>query len=138
MIFLLAALVLAAGAPATPSDVLGERIRESADAAQAMQGPMDGTWTLYAAHGRPLAILQITDPASGDGRMEAGWRGPAPDAPLSLVERIARDGAQLTVDLGPAAPTGLRNLTLARRGARVWTGRAASGGRTTPVTLRRH
>ena len=69
---LIAALLLAA---TTPADPVGARIAASSQAAQALQGPLDGTWVLRDGAGRAVLILQIVDPAGG-GALSAAWRAP--------------------------------------------------------------
>jgi len=60
-------------APAQPDGDIGARIAGSAVAAQALQGPLDGTWTLEGRQGRTLYGLQIVDPVTG-GALQAAWR----------------------------------------------------------------
>lgn len=65
----LAGPALAQSAPSTePYDA---RVRQSAAAAQAFRGPLDGGW-IASARGRDLLQLQLVD--KGAGQVEGAWR----------------------------------------------------------------
>ncbi len=130
---LLFALAIAATPPA--ADV-GARLRESGVAAQALQGPLDGTWTLRDdRNGAPL-VLQITDPADG-GPLEAAWREPGAGGAVGLVKAIVRRGDRLSISFVCSDRADPVSLRLKRRGAGLWSGDLVEGGQGRPVTLRR-
>jgi hypothetical protein len=135
MIGLLAALALAA-APPPPTGPLSERIRASAATAEALQGPLDGTWTLYDTHRRGLYELQISDPAGGFGPLDAGWRGLGPRARAGGVTELSQTDGVLSLAVGDTHG-GILFLSLRRRGANLWTGWATQGERRLRVSLRR-
>jgi len=124
--------------PPTPSSRVDQRISSSYEAAQALQGELDGAWDLTDPEGRKLYSLQIVDPPGPRPRLEAAWRGlPGPasiDAsgpaditqptPSALRLGFSRGGAAVRIDL--------------RRGrAGEWSGRLIEEGRVFRVTLRR-
>ena len=137
MIGLLAALAIAATPPEPDAAAFEARMKASAAAAQALQGDLDGTWTLRDGHGRPLYVFQITDPAGGAGPLEAAWRSAGTASGMGLIDDIDRRGGRLvlrfTPDAGPS-PTAVR---LTRRGAMSWTGWVEHGGQTRRVILAR-
>ena len=109
---LIAALLLAA---TTPADPVGARIAASSRAAQALQGPLDGTWVLRDGAGRAVLILQIVDPAGG-GALSAAWRAPGEGGATGYVDAIARRPGGLTFafirpGLGEASRVRLRLST---------------------------
>jgi hypothetical protein len=151
------ALALASGAPAAgaagappptappsgpPTEAnLGGRIAAGAAAAQALQGPLDGAWTLYDARRRPILKLQITDPAGG-GALEGAWRAVGADAdaagraaPTGVLETIARQGRRLTVHLTAAGGGTDTLVSLRRHGPRSWRGWMERDGVRRPATL---
>jgi len=125
---LLATLVALAGPVATDT-----RIKESADAAQALQGPLDGAWVLRDRAGRILDAFQIADPANG-GAIGAAWRdGREPGGDPRLVTGIIRVGSHLSLTFGsPAKRLGLRAINPG-----TWRGRLVGRNIDLPVTLRR-
>ncbi len=129
----LVALSIAATPPA--ADV-GARLRESGAAAQALQGPLDGTWTLRDNRGGAPLVLQITDPAGG-GPLEAAWREPGAAGAAGLIETIARRGGRLSISFVRSDGADPVGLTLKRRGAGLWSGDLVEGRLSRPVTLRR-
>ena len=125
---LLAALLLLAGAPISPD----ARIAASAAAAQALQGPLDGTWTLADTSGRALYVVQIVDPVTGGSNLEAAWRAPGADGALGEAT-ARRAGDRLSLRLGDHGPL----VSLRRVSRDLWRGvlRQDGGGRR--VVLRR-
>jgi hypothetical protein len=135
MIGLALALGLAAGkAAAEPTD-LATRMRDSAAAAQALQGPLDGTWTLWDARGRSLFVFQITDPVGGAGPLEGAWRRSGASAPAGMIEAIARRGDHLAIRFAGAGE--VVRARLRRRGDGAWSGEANENGRDLSVAIRR-
>ena len=129
----LVALVIAAMPPVTD---VGARLRESGAAAQTLQGPLDGTWTLSERRHGALLLFQITDPAGG-GPLEAAWREPGGAGAAGLVETIARRGDRLSISFARFNGAVLAGLGLRRLGRGVWSGHLVEGGHASPVTLRR-
>jgi hypothetical protein len=126
---LLGALALAAAPPATD---VGTRVRSSAAAAQALQGPLDGGWTLFNRRRQAIFRLRITDPPTGIGGLRGVWRG---RGAAGDIEQLARRGGHLTISLAGAPGGGVARLT--RRGPDRWFGRLAVGGEDRPVVLLR-
>jgi hypothetical protein len=57
------------------SDPLTTRIEDSAAAAQALQGPFDGAWTLRDGAGRIVFGFQMSEPPGSVGKTAPGaWR----------------------------------------------------------------
>lgn len=129
-----ATLLLLAGA----SDI-DSRIAAAAAAAQALHGPLDGTWALRDNQGRVLYVIQIVDPVSGQGDLQAAWRNPSePDrgSDLGVVTRIKRERQSLVLAFAP--PDGPVSVTLAGGGGERWTGRMERQGRPVSVSLTRY
>jgi hypothetical protein len=131
-------LAVALGLAAAPDAAdLATRMRESAAAAQTLQGPLDGTWTLWDAHHRRLFVLQITDPAGG-GPLAGAWRGTGASAAAGLIDAIARHGDHLEIRFARGAPARETvQVRLRRRGEGAWAGVAIVNGAARAVTLRR-
>lgn len=132
---LLVALALAAAPPAAPPDDLSRRILDSAAAAQALQGPLDGTWRLALGAGLAILILQVTD-HGGDGPLSAAWREPdGPEAPMGLVDRAERSGDRLVIEVPAGDGRPALRLRLRRLGPGLWRGWLDSAGRRQTVRL---
>lgn len=125
---LIAALLLLAAAPSSR----GDRIAASAAAAQALQGPLDGTWTLADAHGRALYVIQIVDPVSGGADLQAAWRSPGPAGALGEAT-ARRTGDRLSLRLGDRGP----QVALRRVSRDLWRGVRHHDGGDRRVFLRR-
>ncbi len=128
-----ASLLLLAGA----SDI-DSRIAASAAAAQALYGPLDGTWALRDSQGRLRYVIQIVDPVPGQGDLQAAWRDPSAadrGSDLGVVDSIRREGLRLVLTF--ARPDGPVSLTLAEGGGERWTGRMERQGRPISVSLTR-
>ncbi|HEY7852446.1 MAG TPA: hypothetical protein VIB82_05680 [Caulobacteraceae bacterium] len=124
---LLAVVLLLAAAPNTDA-----RIAASAAAAQALQGPLDGTWTLAEARGRALYVFQIVDPVSGGANLQAAWRAPGQDGALGQAT-ARRVGDRLSLQLGARGPL----VSLRRLSNDLWRGALRQDGRSRHVLLRR-
>jgi hypothetical protein len=125
----LAALLVVLATQGVP-DSLGARILESARAAQALQGPLDGAWLLTGADGRMLYRLRIADPADG-GPIGLAWSDPAGATGVAVAVRRSPNG--LKTSFGRAGPW----LELREVGAR-WRGRLRIDGRIQSVRLSRN
>jgi len=125
-----AAVVLFVGVLAAPAvwaqDIVGGRIAASAAAAQSLQGPLDGTWTLADGRGRTLFVFQIADPPTGGVALQCAWRDPS--GGLGFATCVRR-GRRLTLRFGA------REVDLEHREA--WRGVLREAGRTRAVALRR-
>jgi hypothetical protein len=128
-------LAVALGLAATVEQTdLDTRLRDSAAAAQVLQGPLDGCWTLWN-DARRLYVFQVSDPAGGSGSLAAAWRRTGASAPLGLVDVIARQGDRLTMRF--AVDRRIVRLRLQRAGRGAWTGRLNESGQDLWVALRR-
>ena len=130
---------LAQGDGAIASQDFGERIGASAAAAQALQGPLDGGWSLVGPGNRTLFVFEFIDPAGGHGPLSGAWRDPnrasgAQDG--GLFSQIARSGRTLTLSFSPAGGGG-GAVALHRTGGEMWVGRFSVGVADYPVRLRR-
>lgn len=116
----------AAGEP--PPQDAAIAILDAFQAAQSLQGPLDGRWRLSDLDGRALLLFQLADPgtanAAADSTIEGAWRDPnragATDSSgfLDHVDRrkdglsirfYARDGdPPIEITLRPAAGGGWR------------------------------
>ncbi|MFI4934433.1 MAG: hypothetical protein ACHP7N_07430 [Caulobacterales bacterium] len=145
LLLILTLLTLAPGRAAAqnePSDaVLDARIRDSMAAAESLQGPLDGRWTLVGADGAPLYIFQIVDKPNGAAPPEGVWRDPRrPQAPgdIGLIDSLERSPGVLTISFVArpgASPTTISLKTGADGG---WSGEMREGGSVTSVSLRRN
>jgi len=128
-------LAVALGLAVTPeaADLTG-RMRESASAAQALQGPLDGTWVLDDSHRRPLFVLQITDQAGGAGPLAGAWRRSGASPRASPIDAITRQGDRLAI--GFADDGKLVRISLRRDHEGGWSGVANEDGHDLSVALR--
>ncbi len=129
-----ALLVLAAPAP----DV-GARIHASDQAAQALQGPLDGAWTLTEAGGRGLYAFQLVDPVGG-GPLQGAWRdlrGHAPHADMGVFTDLRREGDTLRVVLPAHGDEPASGIRLRRTSSDLWRGRMSGDPAAHMVMLHR-
>ncbi len=108
------------------ADPLTDRIAQSAVAAQALQGPLDGAWALRARAGRVLFVFQMSDPPGSVGPVQGAWRDEA--GGMGSAEFIAEGPRRLRIAIDGAPP-----FTVGRR-AGLWRGVLAGHG---AVTLTR-
>jgi hypothetical protein len=118
--------------PPTPADqAYDERLRASASAVRAFQGPMEGGWALTAG-GRDLYVLQLIDRG---GWVDGAWRDVrrpgAPDG-SGFIEGIQRTA---TGDLTFRFAAGIVAVLHPSNGR--WSGQLTEAGRTETVTLKR-
>jgi hypothetical protein len=139
-------LVLLALTPATvlaqgdASDAaIDQRIRASAEAAESLQGPLDGAWTLVGADGAAIYAFQFVDKPTGE-QPEGVWRDlrrPRVPGDIGLVDMMVRNGGALNLSF-IAADGAPPVMIVLRTGADgVWSGQLTEAGKTTTVTLRR-
>jgi hypothetical protein len=130
---------LAQGGGPIASQDFGERIGASAAAAQALQGPLDGAWSLVGPDNRTLFVFEFIDPPGGKGPLNGAWRDPnrpsgAEDG--GVFTRIAR--TERTVRLAFPPPGGRGGgVALHRADGGMWAGRLSLGGIDYAVRLRR-
>ena len=123
-----AALAQGDGAPA-PQD-LGDRLGASAAAAQALQGPLDGGWSLVGPGNRTLFVFEFIDPPGGRGPLSGAWRdpnGPSGAQGGGPLTRVARSERYLALTF---APPGGRAVAVALHQSvgQMWAGRLSLGG----------
>ena len=118
-----------------------DRIRGSAAAAQALQGPLDGAWTLVSTAGAPLYAFQLVDKVGGQGVVEGVWRDlrrPTMPGDIGLIDQIIRGPATLAITLNAAPGQQAVVISLRLEPTGAWSGDLKQGGSTTPVRLRRN
>ncbi len=139
---LVAGLLVSTASPDKASDnAFEQRMRDSAAAAQALQGPLDGRWLLTDAKARTLYVLQIADPphdaaAQKTAILTAAWTDPRTGA-LGGVDVIGRLGVSLSLAFTPDPAGPPVRLTLRRLKGGAWSGWASSGRLRRSVRLTR-
>jgi len=115
------------------------RVRGSIAAAQGLQGPLDGSWSLNSGAAGKLYAFQMVDPGAGFGDLEGAWRdlkrGEAIGA-VGVMDDVTRnaDGG-LTVRFSPRGPGEMVVVTLSPGAGGTWSGQITERGSTLPVTL---
>jgi hypothetical protein len=147
VIFAIAAAVSALApmaAPAQPDvdNAVDARIRSSAAAAQSLQGPFDGAWTLVSAEGAPIIDFELVDKPGGQGAVEGVWRDlrrPSAPGDIGMIDQIARSPAALTLTLN-ASPgqSGVVMVSLHPDATGMWSGELREGADVTQVKLQRN
>ena len=115
------------------------RIKGSIVAAQGLQGPLDGGWTVTGADGTTLYDLQIVDPVGGYGALEGAWRDVRRVGAVGstgLIDFVDRSTGDFLTRFSPR-PGQLATLDLTPRGDGSWAGKLNENGVDTPVTARR-
>jgi hypothetical protein len=116
--------------------LLDGRIRDSYAAAQALQGPLDGAWSLCGLDGRPLYDFEIVDPPGPRPRIEAAWRAPmGSDGESGVADVSALGRTSIQIEFKPAAGPARIALRLGRHGD--WTGVLVQGAERVGVLLAR-
>ncbi len=127
------AAALAAAQGTAPAD-LGARIGQSAAAAQRLAGPLDGAWILADDEGRPLFVLQITDPPQAVGPLAGAWRS-AGSSQMGPITSMSRSGGVVRLMFAPPEVGEIQvRLTPSGDG---WRGVLRREGRDCRVALRR-
>jgi hypothetical protein len=132
--------LLALAEPYSDSAV-DDRIRQSAAAAEALQGPLDGAWTLVSAAGAPLYDLQLVDKPGGNGPIEGVWRDlrrPSTPGDIGLIDQVSRSPAALTITLDASPGQSVVMISLHPDPTGMWSGELREGASTTQVKLRRN
>jgi hypothetical protein len=115
------------------------RIKSSIVAAQGLQGPLDGGWSVSGPDGAALYVLQIADPVGGYGPPEGAWRDPRRSGTVGatgLIESIDRAGDAFQARFSPRSGQ-QAILDLRPRGDGTWIGRLNDNGVETAVVARR-
>jgi hypothetical protein len=129
--------------PEGPLSPMGQdydaRIRGSSDAAEGLQGPLDGGWIVIGPDGQNLVVLQLVDPGDGSGRLEGAWRDLiTPDGvePVGLIDSLDRGALDLVIRFRPRGAAGVI-LQIRPDAKGDWSGQLFDKGQATPVTMRR-
>lgn len=126
--------------PPTPLDLGYEsRIRASVAAAQGLQGPLDGGWTVRSTYGVAVLTLQLVDRGNGYGQLEGAWRSlDGPVSKVGLIDSLDRQPMTLTIRFTktPGNPTVVLTLVPAPDGS--WSGEITDEYGVHQVTMRRN
>lgn len=116
------------------------RIRTSAEAAESLQGPLDGAWTLVSAAGGPIFAFQIVDKPGGRDPLEGVWRdlrrAPAP-GDIGVIATLVRGSDTLTIGFVAKPGQPAVDIELKSGADGRWTGELREAGASTAVSLRR-
>ena len=139
----------APGPAAAPQPDPTPAIMAAYQAAEAMQGPLDGLWRLQDGQGRTLFIFSLADAGGPPAPLaaapdhpgtEGAWRDPGRVGPADgsgFLDIVRRDGGRLTIRF-VAGPDGRPQiLTLTAAGDGRWTGQLNDGGARRSVVMSR-
>jgi hypothetical protein len=115
------------------------RVKGSILAAQGLQGPLDGGWSIEGPDGAGLYVLQLVDRVGGDGPVEGAWRDPRRAGAVGstgLIDVVDRSDGGFLARFSPRAGQ-LATLDLTPRGDGSWTGKLNENGTQILVTARR-
>jgi hypothetical protein len=115
------------------------RIKSSIAAAQGLQGPLDGGWTVAGPDGAPLYALQIVDRGTGDGVLEGAWRDlrkPGAVGSTGLIDSLNRTDGEVIAAFSPHEGPGARLALRPISGSR-WAGTLIEAGASLAVTAER-
>jgi hypothetical protein len=131
----------AAEPPVEPSDsAIDERIRESAVAAEGLQGPLDGGWTLVTASGQAIYAFQFVDKPGGEEPLQGVWRDlrrPSAPGDIGVVDTMTRGAQSLTLAFVAKAGAAPVTISLQSGADGGWSGELREAGAATRVSLRR-
>ncbi len=141
--FVAAPLAASAQQPGEPSDAaIDERLRASAAAAQSLQGPLDGGWTLVSSSGAAIYAFQFVDPPGGSQAPEGVWRDlrrPMTPGDIGPVDSLVRAGGALTLRFSPIVGKSPTVVALKVGADGAWTGELREDGAApAAVTLKRN
>ena len=133
------------GQPAAPipygsylsSDDLDTRIRGASAAAQTLQGPLDGRWSLASQDGSRLYAILFVD--NGRGALEGAWRDMTRGEGLSatgVIDNLRRDGPVLNASFHPRSGQTV-SLNLNQMSDGSWSGDLDQAGQRRSVRLLR-
>lgn len=109
------------------------RLRQSAEAAEQFQGPMDGGWTLAGEDAGDIYGFELVDKVN---RLDGAWRDlkrPGDPDGSGVLDVARHDAAGVVFSFRPKGQRPV-NVTLAPD----LRGNMEQGGKRTPVTLRRN
>lgn len=115
------------------------RVKGSILAAQGLQGPLDGGWSIEGPGGAGLYVLQLVDKVGGGGPLEGAWRDPRRAGAVGstgLIDVVDRSDSGFLARFSPRAGQ-LATLDLTPRGDGSWTGKLNENGAEILVTARR-
>jgi hypothetical protein len=115
-----------------------DAVLAAAQAEQALQGPLDGGWSLAGADGRPIYSFRMVDHGQGAAFAEGAWRdlrADAESAASGFLDSIGYDGEKLMLRFHEAGPDDLVVVTVRSSGARRWPGELWRHGEMARVTL---
>ena len=115
------------------------RVKGSILAAQGLQGPLDGGWSIEGPDGATLYALQIVDKVGGYDGLEGAWRDVRRGGAVGstgLIDFVDRSSGGFLARFAPRAGQ-LATLDLTPRGDGSWSGKLNDNGVETPVTARR-
>jgi len=116
------------------------RIRASAEAAESLQGPLDGAWTLVSAAGGAIFAFQIVDKPGGREPLEGVWRDlrrAATPGDIGVIATLARGSDTLTIGFIAKPGQPAVDIELKSGAGGQWTGELREAGAVTAVSLRR-
>lgn len=119
-------------------DDLDMRIRGTSAAAQSLQGPLDGRWSLADQDGSQLYTLLFVD--NGRGAIEGAWRDVTRGAGLTatgIIDNLNRSGGALNASFQPRTGQPAVSLNLSQRADGGWIGDLDQGGTRREVRLMR-
>lgn len=115
------------------------RVKGSILAAQGLQGPLDGGWSIDGPDGTTLYRLQLVDKVGGLDGLEGAWRDvrrPGTVGSTGLIDFVDRSYGGFLARFSPK-PGQLATLDLTARSDGAWTGKLNENGVETPVVARR-
>jgi len=115
------------------------RVKGSIVAAQGLQGPLDGGWSIEGPGGVTLYALQLVDKVGGYDGLEGAWRDirrPGTVGSTGLIDFVERSYNGFLARFSPR-PGQLATLDLTPRGDGSWSGKLNENGVETPVVARR-
>ncbi len=126
-------------APGLTSQQLDARILGGAAAAQSLQGPMDGAWSLQATADKvALYTFQFVDSPKPPANLEGAWRDLRRGDGLSstgLIADVQRSGALLQASFYPKGGIEAASVSLIQQADGNWAGQLTQGGLTTAVQM---
>jgi hypothetical protein len=134
--------------PAPPPIDVEMSIRAAYQAAQNLQGPLDGRWRLSAADGDPLYVFQLTDPGHAPAprastpwnpAVEGAWRDlkrPGADG-SGLLSAVDRDGATISIRFARREGDAPTVVVLHPTADGAWAGELSADGARRAVVMSR-
>ena len=119
------------------ADDLDTRIRGASAAAQTLQGPLDGRWSLTGPDGSRLYALLFVD--NGRSALEGAWRDVTRGEGLSatgVIDDLRRDGGALSASFQPR-PGQAVSIRLNQMSDGSWSGDLDQAGQRRAVRLLR-